>query len=284
MGKLFKFLIYSNLYVALPVTFLVFQTYILFNLSIDVWVLAGTYFGTLFLYNFHRLRGLNHVLRQDLSERHLWARKQKSFLITLTVFSFFVGAISAWFFISISIFIWMLPPTLLALGYVVPFLKIKNRWFRLRDLPFLKAFLIAIAVSWLTLFLPLNKFFTVEVWLVFIERFLFLLAITIPFDIRDVNFDKHSKLKTIPAYFGEQKAKLFSYLFLGFSLSISILLATQFKRPLPTLMAFLIAGLFSALVIALSKKNSSEFHYSFLVEGTMIFQTIMVWGAELYML
>ncbi|MDC0201794.1 hypothetical protein OAJ56_00975, partial [Flavobacteriales bacterium] len=51
-------------------------------------------------------------------------------------------------------------------------------------------------------------------------RFLFVFAICIPFDIRDIKYD-NIKLKTIPIFFGVSRSKLISFICLLFAIIIS---------------------------------------------------------------
>ena len=48
----------------------------------------------------------------------------------------------------------------------------------------------------------------------FFERFLFIMAITIPFDIRDLKIDNQVGLKTIPSILGIKKSKMIAYFLL----------------------------------------------------------------------
>src|SRR5690606_33529009 len=104
------------------------------------------------------------------------------------------------------------PAIIIVLGYIIPVIPVKKKWFRLRDIPAIKAVLIAITVSYLTSVLPmlLSESYSNKILIHFAERFFFILAITIPFDIRDQKFDSHSFLKTLPLLIGEKKAKLVS--------------------------------------------------------------------------
>ena len=58
------------------------------------------------------------------------------------------------------------------------------------------------------LFLVIENNITISqnIFLHLISRFLFVFAITIPFDIRDLEYDA-GKLRTIPLFFGEKKSK-----------------------------------------------------------------------------
>lgn len=72
----------------------------------------------------------------------------------------------------------------------------------LRNIPGLKLFLIAFSWAGITVLFPLiQNYMSIRItdWITFIQRFLFVLVITIPFDIRDINYD-NNELKTLPQH------------------------------------------------------------------------------------
>ena len=95
---------------------------------------------------------------------------------------------------------------LISMVYGLPIFKNGTVWFRLRDVPGLKIFLIASIWALVTQGLPDLMSRQTLNYLALFERFLFIFAITIPFDIRDLRFDKFN-LVTVPQYFGVRKAR-----------------------------------------------------------------------------
>ena len=102
-----------------------------------------------------------------------------------------------------------------------------------------------------------------------VARFFFVFAITIPFDIKDLEYDTKNII-TIPLFFGIRRSKLIA----SFLLFISILVAAfQYDT------SSLILGHFLALIllyfIALvfiwkSDKKKNEMYFAFFVEGLSI--------------
>lgn len=259
---------------ALPVGLLVWQTQIIHQ-SQNFQVVLLVYFSTLFVYNAHRIRGLSRVLKSDIGERHQWAIKNKIFLVALIASSFLIcGFLLIRVFDEISI-PRLIIPSLVTMGYVIPIIPTSKRWLRLRDLPYLKALLIAGVVSYVTVILGNENFDSSVTYLLqILERFFFILAITIPFDIRDYQFDSHSKLKTFPLVFGIRKSKIIALIFLGFSLAVNLVLLKY--QPILFLYPITLSLIIAGLIIWKANKDSSEFYYSFLVEGTMIIQALLV--------
>lgn len=276
-----KPIVFANFFVAISVSSLLLQSYWVLGTPPNLKQIGLLFFATLSLYNLHRTRHVEKTLKTDLSERHYWAIQNKMILIAIiAISSSLVGYFS--YGRSLFFFIKMLPAVIIALGYTIPVIKMGKRYFRFRDIPGIKVSLIAFTVSYLTLVLGWEKsLFSTHFFLLFLERFFFISAITIPFDIRDLHFDEHSKLKTLPAILGREKALLLSYLLLFMSVSMGVFLYFQFERTLLVQLFYGISLLYSGMVISRSKPKGSELFYSFGVEGTMVVQTLLV-GLALY--
>ena len=76
-----------------------------------------------------------------------------------------------------------------------------------------------------------NLEITSDVIYLFMGRLFFILAITIPFDIRDLKYDE-ANLRTIPIIFGASKARLIGLLFLLVFEMISIIQFYFHQNPL----------------------------------------------------
>lgn len=87
---------------------------------------------------------------------------------------------------------------------------------RLRDFPFVKLFLIALVWSATSVILPATEAGVhfrerPDVFLLFIAQFIFILFITLPFDINDTEVDKTTNIKTIPSVFGIKISKIICF-------------------------------------------------------------------------
>ncbi|NOQ92055.1 MAG: hypothetical protein GQ552_04975 [Flavobacteriaceae bacterium] len=133
----------------------------------------------------------------------------------------------------------------------------------------MKLFLIAITWSAVTVLLPLKNTeisFSSDVWLIFIQRFLFLFAVTIPFDIRDVDFD-NPEIKTIPQTLGTQKSKIIGVL------ALFLFFIIEFLRDLKnesTLLITMFITVISMLFLIFSNKKQNQFYTSFWIESLPI--------------
>ncbi len=111
--------------------------------------------------------------------------------------------------------------------YPVQILKPLGITTRLRDFPFVKIFLIAFVWSATSVILPYTEskeyvsIDKVQVLLMFVVQFIYILFITLPFDINDAESDKSSDMKTIPSVFGITISKWIAF-FLGLLYLIAI--------------------------------------------------------------
>ena len=105
--------------------------------------------------------------------------------------------------LSPEILIWLTPAGIISMGYTVPLIPHNSKWIRIRDIPLIKPFVIAFVVSYLTYSFPILDQKGAEAILNsghiagLFERFLFVLIVTIPFEVRDLESDRSAKLKTI---------------------------------------------------------------------------------------
>src|SRR5690606_10099044 len=114
-----------------------------------------------------------------------------------------------------------------------------------------------------------------HVWELMAWVFLFVVAITIPFDIRDIYQDRYYGLKTIPVLFGERKALVLS----------SALLVAQMvwvwlsDYPLDIRLALVIASGVCLSFILVPPVKKDEYYYFLFLDGTLIVQFLAVWLA-----
>lgn len=265
--KILDFLVASNVYVALGVVSLTL-------LSLDIRqiehpnLLWFVFFATLFVYNFIRLVNIHSVISSE-SLRH-------QIIYRFRIFFWFVCVISAligfYFFVTISEYIFL---PIIGLGFVsiiygLPIYKNGSHLFRLRDLPCLKIFLIAFVWAYVTEGLPALLNGEPLYYLALFERFLFIFAITIPFDIRDVNYDAFH-LATIPQYFGINTAKWMA-LFALLSSELILFYRFFFNNDLNLIgaLAIYISYEFSFVLIYKCHSYSKERYFTIGVEGMSI--------------
>ncbi|HVA98540.1 MAG TPA: UbiA family prenyltransferase [Bacteroidia bacterium] len=285
MKKTVDFFLFTNIFVAISVVSLVFETQLILYHSIcDFKFPIFLFFSTLFLYNFHRIFHLKIIVKKStLASRHQWLQENKKKFYGVLFFALFGEIYSLIYCINLNTFLWLIPVGIISFGYTVPFIKTSNGWIRLRDIRGLKIFLITFVLGLVTVFLPvifytnLSAFLHPEIQFVFFRRMLFIFAITIPFDIRDVDYDTQNNIKTLPILFGISTAKKMSYFALIVFTGLAILQYFIFpKTSLFYLAALCISVIPTSISIFKTEKNRSDFFFSFGLEGMMILQCILV--------
>jgi len=108
------------------------------------------------------------------------------------------------------------------------------------------------------------------------KRFLFIGALTVPFDIRDLFEDRQSGLKTVPVVWGEKNAYLFCQVLLaGYVILLFIFRNNGFNHDF---WALTICAFLAGWLIFKSKWEKNEYYYFFLIDGVLILQYLMLLG------
>lgn len=115
-----------------------------------------------------------------------------------------------------------------AILYRFKWLRVNNIRTALSDLPYLKAFFVALVWTILCVTIPMQN--SLDLWRMSLAAFLYFLGLSIPFDIRDLYFDKPQR-RTIPQVLGRLWSHRLSallialgYLLVDFGMSRSIII------------------------------------------------------------
>ena len=270
LKRLFNFYLDASIHVALAVFSLLKITSILFKVELSNHLSLFVFFGTIGCYNFikYGVEADKYILVNN--------RYHKS----IQFFSLIAFAFGCYHVFFLSIDSWLLIMILMGLTglYALPVLpQSKN----LRSLGGLKIILVAIVWTGITVVLPyfeIGKILVWDDWIEVVQRLLLVLALLIPFEIRDLAYDK-PELKTIPQRIGVEKSKIF-----GFFLVLLFFFLTFLKDDLSELeliakgMLFLILG----GLMFMTKRDQTRYFASFWVEFIPIFWWIVIWGLTFY--
>jgi len=277
--QFYYFVINSNVYISLAAVLLTVQAQIQLGMR-PSWhpYLFIIFFATMLEYNFHRLITLWFRKETLVDEKYTWLRNNITVFYALMIFSV-IGFFAALIFAKTEVIVTLLPIGLITIFYSLPIFKNKQKLFRLREISILKIFLISFIWALSTVLLPViqsdKSFDKTNILLMLVERILFVFAITIPFDIRDIESDKSAGLKTIPLLIGEKKA---TQLAISSLVLFALLCVVHYvKTPLVYTLPALIISAVTTFVFIISEKlkKTSYYHYGIL-DGTMFFQGLMV--------
>lgn len=280
--KPLDFLLFSNVFISLGALAQGLVTHHLLGFSPSWIVLAFLFFSTLLTYNFSIL--IQHPKNPETSEyrRVRWIFRNYKLNLFITAIAT-LAIIPLFFMLSFKSQMLNVFLGVLSLGYAMPIFKSKtNKKFGLRNIPAVKLFLIALVWALSSVMIPyfeLQQSQNIQLdfsdlLILNLKRFLFLAAITIPFDIRDMFQDKMVALKTIPVIFGEKKAYLFCQVML---LTYMVLLFFFRNRGFDS--DFFGLGLTAVLtgwLIFKSKWKKNGYYYFFYLDGTLVLQYVMI--------
>jgi hypothetical protein len=268
--KWFSFYVFANVHVGLAAWCLTKITMNAFEAENDS-LAYFVFLSTIMAYNFIRavrLDSINSMIGN-------WIRSNRTGLIVLNGLCL-LGAIYLAFSFNLRDLLFLVPFFLLSFFYVLP---LTSKISGFRQIPGLKLIIIAFTWACVTVCFPLfasNLFHSEGVWIVFIQRLLFIIAITIPFDIRDVRLDLPD-LKTLPQLIGVGNSKGLAILF------IVVFECLEYYRLGDHGTSFWVTGIvsvFSVFLILGAGDRQNRFYSSFWVESLPILWYFLVMIAE----
>ncbi len=235
LRKILNFYIQSSIHVGIAVFCLV-------QLSFPCWSSYSVlvFFGTVVGYNFLKY-----------SE---WFLSNKPLRIN------FVGILSVTLFAAIVFMLLFLEQdSTIQLNLLVALLLVVLYPF-IRKLGWIKPFFVSCVVSYVTVSIPLKG--NADVLWIFLQRFLLLSSLMIPFEISDSTTDSVA-MKTLPHLFGIQRTKQIGYVFVVLFCIVSF-------HALDCLYPCFIYALSSVVAIYFSTEKRSWYYTSFWVESLPI--------------
>lgn len=205
-----------------------------------------------------------------------------AFQYHIMLYALVSGLAAFWFFLALKKETqWaVLVPALVSLAYILP---VFSGGKRLRDYSFIKIFLIALAWPWITVVLPAIELGQLEgrsLGLMLAERSAFIFAITLPFDIRDLETDRFQAVKTIPQQWGIAWSKRLAFMLL-FCAGIFVLANGLWGiYTLSHSIALVLSLFLTALLISRADKQKSDYFYSGLMDGTILLQSLLLYVGE----
>lgn len=283
LRSIIDFVIFSNLFIAISVMALSLETMFIFGISDSKYPIL-IFFLTLFVYCFHRIYRLDRrSYKEQLEGRHVWVKKNRKLFIGI-LFSSILGAFCCIFlWTNLSTFITLLPIAAITLTYSIPCIKTSKKLLRLRDIKGVKIFAITLVLGLTTVILPLifyDKLSSIslqELLFVLLRRFLFIFAITLPFDIRDVEYDQENDVKTIPIMLGINKSKQLAILVLIIFIILALAQRYFFNNlNFHYMVSLILSAAITIFLITKIKHQKKELFYPIFIEGTMLLQFLLV--------
>ncbi|HVK97319.1 MAG TPA: hypothetical protein VM368_05845 [Flavisolibacter sp.] len=263
--KITDFFIFSSLFIAICAVLMVYQTYYLFNIPVSLPLLAFVFCGSVCSYNFHWYLTPPHV--NTTSTKTLWNINYKYVHLGLTIIGLAGAAFFA--FILIDHWVWLGLTAFLTFLYTAP--KIPHPLFiNLRKIAIGKTIFLAFAWAHITALLPILIYLQkpdLQHIIFFSNRFLFIYAICILFDRRDVEADRREGIKSLITFLSSNGIdRLFWLTIILFTIT-SVILLHWFSPLIVTIL--LIPGIITCMLYYPSQQNTSDYLYYFILDGLM---------------
>lgn len=244
-------------------------------------VLGLLFTSTLGIYNFSILISKPKLPEKSPYRRIRWFFSHYRLMVTFTIVSL-LSLIPLFFLISTASKILLIFLAVLSFGYGLPLFTIGEQKFGLRNIPGLKLIMITLVWTMSSVLLPIlesqaSHIATIsmrDTTILIAKRFLFIAALAIPFDIRDLFEDKQLGLKTIPVAWGEKNAYLFCQVLLaGYVVLLFLFRNNGFTTDF---WALTLTVILTGWLIFKSKWEKNEYYYFFYMDGVLILQYLMV--------
>lgn len=196
------FLSISSIFIAINCLLLVYFSFLLYSISIDLNLLLSSYLLTFTVYSLDKLSSI----KEDsicMKERAGFIERHKKILTYVTVASYII-AIYLSFSNSLALFAVLFPQVI---GIIY---SIKISDFRLKDITGVKNIVVALSWAVVGTFLPLenNRRNLIQILLIFYLFFTKLFINTVLFDVRDIEGDGANGVITIPVLLGIEKTRI----------------------------------------------------------------------------
>ena len=270
VARIFDFYLDASIHVSFAVFALIQVTAILLNIELSQHLLYYLFFGTISCYNFVKY-GVE-------AEKYILVANQYHKYIQIASFIALAIAIYHAYFLSWETWAGIAVISVLTGLYALPILpQAKN----LRSLGLLKIVLVGLVWSGSTVVLPILEAkvaMTWDGWIEAIQRFILILVLLIPFEIRDLDYDAPT-LRTLPQRFGSMNAKS-----IGGLAAIVIFFLTYLKDEVSIidLIAKGVLCLMLLLILILTSRDQSKYFSSFWVESVPILWLGVIWCLHYY--
>lgn len=263
--KWFGFYLNASIHVALAAVSFTLITCYEFEIKPNSAINLFVFFATISAYNFVKYFGANKAHFKDLTSNVnliFWVTVCCLILAGYFLISFNIEGLALIVVAGLITWFYTFPKSLFGL--------LSKDVGNLRMIPGLKVYLVALVWSIITFLLPIveNVFVITPVMVIsFAQRFLILVVLILPFEIRDLQFDS-LKLQTIPQTIGINNTKL-----AGFLMILAIVILEYVKRQEATVyrLSLLSTLIILAVLLFFSRKNSKQIYTGFWVESIPVF-------------
>lgn len=266
----FNFYLNASIHVALVAISFVLITAFEFEIKPSYEFVAFVFFATILAYNFVKYYGVY--------KSHFQKFTNKIALISAVSIISLFGMIYSSYFLKLNTLLFAFLLVLITMLYAMPFLPQKRMLFlisNLRNTAGIKVYIIASVWAGVGVVLPLIESktgLTGHIVLTIVQRFVLVIVLMLPFEIRDLQFDD-LKLETIPQKIGVKATKA-----LGFTL-IAVIAALEYikgNQPNMHAISLLMILCVTAFLLRFMNVNRHWYYTAFWVESIPIIWLLLL--------
>jgi len=278
--KFIYFLINSNIFISVAAVMKTIETQIQLAMRPQLHpYLFLILFATLFEYNLYQLIVAITKRKNLFRAKRNKDKKHLKMLYSLILISLVGFAITV-FQSKKEVLLTLTPIIIITLFCSTPISKRQEVLLELGQISFLKIFVIAFVWIITIVLLPIIQskkiFDQAHILVIFIERFLFVFAVTIPFGLQNMTVDVNS-IKHFPLKIGESKAIFLAIIALLFFFLIS-LVHYFLTNQLFIFLAFTVSSLTTLIFLIDENTKNLRLYYYVIFGGTIFLQGILVLG------
>lgn len=275
------FVLFSNIFMSFCAVAQGLVTFYLIGATPVLPVIFLLFTATLLIYNFSILYPRPAKPDRSPQRRIRYFFRHYKLMLTLTILAF-LCLIPLFILLSNKSEILLILLGIISFCYSIPLFTLGNKKLGLRSIPGLKPIMIILVWTLSTVLIPVIEAHSLHSTTISIRdtiiliamQFLFIGALTIPFDIRDFFEDKQSGLKTIPVVLGEKNAYTFCQVMLtGYIILLFIFKDNGLNHNFWVLS---ITAVLTGWLIFKSKWEKNEYYYFFYMDGVLILQYLML--------
>lgn len=269
-----EFIAETNVFIAIASAFSAGVATWMYDEPASVPLLSAIFFATLFTYNFQRRIG-------DLDGSGSYIKSKQALMLVALA-----GLVPCLFFLALNVLLVLGLAGFLSLGYAWPVLPWKGVKISLRQVPYAKAWIIAlvwmlacVAAPALQAGKPIGYDENLSLLFLLIQQGSLIFALTLCFDIRDLPYDAPAQ-RTIPMIFGVDGALNIARI----ATSVSIFAAVGnfflgYFSATVVIAHFLVVFLVRILLKKVSTQNKPLF-YTIILDGVLVvqgFAMFLIW-------
>ncbi len=272
--RIIRGVVYSHVYLSVAASFFYFVGYRLIGgHQPKIAYLLMVFLSTFITYNIYRFLAKPQGDCSTLPEKEAWHQQHHRLVSVLLIAYVFGLGLIFLFYLDAKSILFLSHLAAIAFFYNLPDTYLPN-WLRIRRIPLMKVVLVGYVWGALSILLPAlrlgHSLVEKDIIMMFLAHLSVIIAITIPFDFRDMETDRQNNLVTLPLLIRIKPSKAIAIVF------VLIFVALMWSH-LPQIELILFSCLTSGFIIGANTKRH-ELYFSLGLDGIIfIYSLSVIW-------